>query len=236
MNILLAWLITSAEFLLIDTASILRIFKDLADQGFKINYEKFNEFYEHLKDENSKDYFIKMFVPFYNFYRTYIDIQDYNNLHPYLIKEMYTLGLLENMSDFEFQEYQKNPSIINAIIVPPLCAKRLENAFVWELKDSEYPSTIWFELGKKKNLEAIEILQVTGPLAHLKPEEQKKAIESHILEDSIEKSIQMLIASQKLTKEEEEIVKCIYQELLAETKEDSKAKEESSLSLTRKKK
>ena len=43
MNILLAWLITSAEFLLIDTASILRIFKDLADQGFKINYEKFNE-------------------------------------------------------------------------------------------------------------------------------------------------------------------------------------------------
>ena len=73
MNVLLAWLITSAEFLLIDTASILRIFKDLADQGFKINYEKFNEFYEYLKDENSKDYFIKMFVPFYNFYRTYID-------------------------------------------------------------------------------------------------------------------------------------------------------------------
>ena len=106
----------------------------------------------------------------------------------------------------------------------------------WELKDSEYPSTIWFELGKKKNLEAIEILQVTGPLAHLKPEEQKKAIESHILEDSIEKSIQMLIDSQKLTKEEEEIVKCIYQELLAETKEDSKTQEESSLSLTRKKK
>ena len=236
MNILLAWLITSAEFLLIDTASILRLFKDLADQGFKINYEKFNEFYEYLKDENSKDYFIKMFVPFYNFYRTYIDIKDYNNLHPYLIKEMYTLGLLANMSDFEFQEYQKNPSVINAIIVPPLCAKRLENAFVWELKDSEYPSTIWFELGKKKNLEAIEILQVTGPLANLKPEEQKKAIESHILEYSIEKSIQMLIASQKLTTAEEEIVKCIYRELLAETKEDSKAQEESSLSLTRKKK
>ena len=34
----------------------------------------------------------------------------------------------------------------------------------------------------------------------------------------------------------EEIVKCIYQELLAETKENSKAQEESSLSLTRKKK
>ena len=236
MNILLAWLITSAEFLLIDTASILRIFKDLADQGFKINYEKFNEFYEHLKDENSKDYFIKMFVPFYNFYRTYIDIQDYNNLHPYLIKEMYTLGLLENMSDFELREYQKNPSIINALRVPLVCAKRLENAYVWELQNQEYSSTIWFELGKKKNLEDIEILQVTGPLANLKPEEQKKAIESHILEDSIEKSIQMLIASQKLTKEEEEIVKCIYQELLAETKEDSKAQEESSLSLTKKKK
>lgn len=235
MNILLAWLITSAEFLLIDTVNSLRIFKTLADQGLKIDYDKFCEFYDNLNDD-SKDCLYKMFIPFYNFYKTYTDIRDYNILYPYLIKEMYTLGLLENMSDFEFQEYQKNPSVINAIIVPPLCAKRLENAFVWELKDSEYPSTIWFELGKKKNLEAIEILQVTGPLAHLKPEEQKKAIELHILEDSIEKSIQMLIASQKLTKEEEEIVKCIYQELLAETKEDSKAQEESSLSLTRKKK
>lgn len=236
MNLLLAWLVTSAEFLLIDTASVLRIFKDLADQGFKINYEKFNEFYDNLKDENSKDYLIKMFVPFYNFYRTYMDIKDYNDLYPYLIQEMFTLGLLENMSDFELQEYQKNPSVINAIIVPPICAKRLENAFVWELKDSEYPSTVWFELGKKKGLEAIEILQVRGPLSNLKPEEQKKAIESHILEDSLEKSIQTLIDSQKLTKEEEEIIKSVYQELITETKEDSKDQEESSLSLTKKKK
>ena len=222
MNILLAWLITSAEFLLIDTASILRIFKDLADQGFKINYEKFNEFYEHLKDENSKDYFIKMFVPFYNFYRTYIDIQDYNNLHPYLIKEMYTLGLLENMSDFEFQEYQKNPSVINAIIVPPLCAKRLENAFVWELKDSEYSSTIWFELSNKKGLEAIDILQVKGFLAKMKPEEIKEIIETYIVEDAISKSIKSLIDSEELPEEEKIIIASIYYDVFKEDEEESK--------------
>lgn len=231
MNILLAWLITSAEFLLIDTASILRIFKDLADQGFKINYEKFNEFYEHLKDENSKDYFIKMFVPFYNFYRTYIDIQDYNNLHPYLIKEMYTLGLLENMSDFEFQEYQKNPSVINAIIVPPLCAKRLENAFVWELKDSEYSSTIWFELSNKKGLEAIDILQVKGFLAKMKPEEIKEIIETYIVEDAISKSIKSLIDSEELPEEEKKIIASIYYDVFKEDEEESKE-----IKLTKKKK
>lgn len=231
MNILLAWLITSAEFLLIDTASILRIFKDLADQGFKINYEKFNEFYEHLKDENSKDYFIKMFVPFYNFYRTYIDIQDYNNLHPYLIKEMYTLGLLENMSDFELREYQKNPSIINALRVPLVCAKRLENAYVWELQNQEYSSTIWFELSNKKGLEAIDILQVKGFLAKMKPEEIKEIIETYIVEDAISKSIKSLIDSEELPEEEKKIIASIYYDVFKEDEEESKE-----IKLTKKKK
>ena len=231
MNILLAWLITSAEFLLIDTASILRIFKDLADQGFKINYEKFNEFYEHLKDENSKDYFIKMFVPFYNFYRTYIDIRDYNNLHPYLIKEMYTLGLLENMSDFELREYQKNPSIINALRVPLVCAKRLENAYVWELQNQEYSSTIWFELSNKKGLEAIDILQVKGFLAKMKPEEIKEIIETYIVEDAISKSIKSLIDSEELPEEEKKIIASIYYDVFKEDEEESKE-----IKLTKKKK
>ncbi len=231
MNILLAWLVTSAEFLLIDTASILRIFKDLADQGFKINYEKFNEFYEHLKDENSKDYFIKMFVPFYNFYRTYIDIKDYNNLHPYLIKEMYTLGLLENMSDFEFQEYQKNPSVINALRVPLVCAKRLENAYVWKLQNQEYSSTIWFELSNKKGLEAIDILQVKGFLAKMKPEEIKEIIETYIVEDAISKSIKSLIDLEELPEEEKKIIASIYYDVFKEDEEESKE-----IKLTKKKK
>lgn len=231
MNILLAWLITSAEFLLIDTASILRIFKDLADQGFKINYEKFNEFYEHLKDENSKDYFIKMFVPFYNFYRTYIDIKDYNILYPYLIKEMYALGLLENMSDFEFQEYQKNPSVINALRVPLVCAKRLENAYVWELQNQEYSSTIWFELSNKKGLEAIDILQVKGFLAKMKPEEIKEIIETYIVEDAISKNIKSLIDSEELPEEEKKIIASIYYDVFKEDEEESKE-----IKLTKKKK
>lgn len=230
MNILLAWLITSAEFLLIDTANSLRIFKTLADQGLKIDYDKFCEFYDNLNDD-SKDYFIKMFVPFYNFYRTYIDIKDYNNLHPYLIKEMYTLGLLENMSDFEFQEYQKNPSVINALRVPLVCAKRLENAYVWKLQNQEYSSTIWFELSNKKGLEAIDILQVKGFLAKMKPEEIKEIIETYIVEDAISKSIKSLIDLEELPEEEKKIIASIYYDVFKEDEEESKE-----IKLTKKKK
>lgn len=230
MNILLAWLITSAEFLLIDTANSLRIFKTLADQGLKIDYDKFCEFYDNLNDD-SKDCLYKMFIPFYNFYKTYTDIRDYNILYPYLIKEMYALGLLENMSDFELREYQKNPSIINAIIVPPLCAKRLENAFVWELKDFEYPSTIWFELSNKKGLEAIDILQVKGFLAKMKPEEIKEIIETYIVEDAISKSIKSLIDSEELPEEEKKIIASIYYDVFKEDEEESKE-----IKLTKKKK
>ena len=230
MNILLAWLITSAEFLLIDTASILRIFKTLADQGLKIDYDKFCEFYDNLNDD-SKDCLYKMFIPFYNFYKTYTDIRDYNILYPYLIKEMYALGLLENMSDFEFQEYQKNPSVINAIIVPPLCAKRLENAYVWELQNQEYSSTIWFELSNKKGLEAIDILQVKGFLAKMKPEEIKEIIETYIVEDAISKSIKSLIDSEELPEEEKKIIASIYYDVFKEDEEESKE-----IKLTKKKK
>lgn len=230
MNILLAWLITSAEFLLIDTANSLRIFKTLADQGLKIDYDKFCEFYDNLNDD-SKDCLYKMFIPFYNFYKTYTDIRDYNILYPYLIKEMYALGLLENMSDFEFQEYQKNPSVINAIIVPPLCAKRLENAYVWELQNQEYSSTIWFELSNKKGLEAIDILQVKGFLAKMKPEEIKEIIETYIVEDAISKSIKSLIDSEELPEEEKKIIASIYYDVFKEDEEESKE-----IKLTKKKK
>ena len=230
MNILLAWLITSAEFLLIDTANSLRIFKTLADQGLKIDYNKFWEFYDNLNDD-SKDCLYKMFIPFYNFYKTYTDIRDYNILYPYLIKEMYALGLLENMSDFELREYQKNPSIINALRVPLVCAKRLENAYVWELQNQEYSSTIWFELSNKKGLEAIDILQVKGFLAKMKPEEIKEIIETYIVEDAISKSIKSLIDSEELPEEEKKIIASIYYDVFKEDEEESKE-----IKLTKKKK
>lgn len=230
MNILLAWLITSAEFLLIDTANSLRIFKTLADQGLKIDYDKFCEFYDNLNDD-SKDCLYKMFIPFYNFYKTYTDIRDYNILYPYLIKEMYALGLLENMSDFELREYQKNPSIINALRVPFVCAKRLENAYVWELQNQEYSSTIWFELSNKKGLEAIDILQVKGFLAKMKPEEIKEIIETYIVEDAISKSIKSLIDSEELPEEEKKIIASIYYDVFKEDEEESKE-----IKLTKKKK
>ena len=230
MNILLAWIITSAEFLLIDTANSLRIFKTLADQGLKIDYNKFWEFYDNLNDD-SKDCLYKMFIPFYNFYKTYTDIRDYNILYPYLIKEMYALGLLENMSDFELREYQKNPSIINALRVPIVCAKRLENAYVWELQNQEYSSTIWFELSNKKGLEAIDILQVKGFLAKMKPEEIKEIIETYIVEDAISKSIKSLIDSEELPEEEKKIIASIYYDVFKEDEEESKK-----IKLTKKKK
>lgn len=230
MNILLAWLITSAEFLLIDTANSLRIFKTLADQGLKIDYDKFCEFYDNLNDD-SKDCLYKMFIPFYNFYKTYTDIRDYNILYPYLIKEMYALGLLENMSGFELREYQKNPSIINALRVPLVCAKRLENAYVWELQNQEYSSTIWFELSNKKGLEAIDILQVKGFLAKMKPEEIKEIIETYIVEDAISKSIKSLIDSEELPEEEKKIIASIYYDVFKEDEEESKE-----IKLTKKKK
>ena len=230
MNILLAWLITSAEFLLIDTANSLRIFKTLADQGLKIDYDKFCEFYDNLNDD-SKDCLYKMFIPFYNFYKTYTDIRDYNILYPYLIKEMYALGLLENMSDFELREYQKKPSIINALRVPLVCAKRLENAYVWELQNQEYSSTIWFELSNKKGLEAIDILQVKGFLAKMKPEEIKEIIETYIVEDAISKSIKSLIDSEELPEEEKKIIASIYYDVFKEHEEESKE-----IKLTKKKK
>lgn len=230
MNILLAWLVTSAEFLLIDTANSLRIFKTLADQGLKIDYDKFWEFYDNLNDD-SKDYLYKMLIPFYNFYKTYTDIRDYNILYPYLIKEMYALGLLENMSDFELREYQKKPSIINALRVPIVCAKRLENAYVWELQNQEYSSTIWFELSNKKGLEAIDILQVKGFLAKMKPEEIKEIIETYIVEDAISKSIKSLIDSEELPEEEKKIIASIYYDVFKEDEEESKE-----IKLTKKKK
>lgn len=228
MNLLLAWLVTSTEFLLIDTASALRIFRDLANQGLKIDFKRVTEIEDVLKDDFSLNSFIEMFIPVYNFYKTYCDIRDYNDFFPYIIKDLYMMGLLTKMSDFELQEYAKNPSVLNAIRAPITCAKRLENAYTLELSDEHYPSKIWFEILNTNGQTRLEILQAEGPIAALTTEEQKETIEFFMLSYVLETKISLKNIEKDLSLEDQEKILEAYQE--------TKDEEEKNNKLTRKKK
>ena len=217
MNIYIPLIVAAAEFLLIDTVSLLRIFRDLADQGFKIDYEKLEEFCQNYDSkESSCDRLLRILIPPYSFCKTYCDIKLYNESYRDLIQAMYTLGLITEMNDFELREYQKNPSTMNAIMVPIWCEARFANAYHLKLDDSQYPSEIWFELRNLNGESKIEILLATGPIANQSPENQCQAIESFLIAYALEKGITLENQDQNLTLADQKKILETYQE----TKED----------------
>lgn len=221
MNIYIPLLVAAAEFLLIDTVSFLRIFRDLANQGFKIDYERLEEFCQSYDSrESSCDRLLRILIPSYSFCQTYCDIKMYNESYREFIQVLYTLGLITKMNDFELREYQKNASIINAIIVPMYCEVRLDNAYCLELNDNQYLSKIWFELKKIEGKSKIEILLATGPIANQSEEEQQQAIESFLVTYALEKGITLENSDQNMSLATQKEILEAYRETLEKNKED----------------
>lgn len=78
------------------------------------------------------------------------------------------------MSEIEKTEYLKNPTGLNALIVPLKTEIRLSKATSIKLNDGNEHSEIYYEMGE--SLDDITILKVSGSASRLTVEEQKKKV------------------------------------------------------------
>ena len=70
----------------------LRIFKDVADAGYKINMEKFSAFQELFIPNETRGNFLFRFIPIYNIMNVCKNIIDYNNIRPILLDHLNVIG------------------------------------------------------------------------------------------------------------------------------------------------
>ena len=188
MKILFLWISTVAASFCIELTNELRMFKDVADAGYKINIDRLSDLSKKLNPDASKITLLSMLIPIFNIIQVFERITKYNNIRPMLLDQLSIIDALEEMSGIEKQEYLKKPTGLNAILVPFKLEVRIAKADSVKIENDNEKSEIFYEIGD--SLDDITILKVAGDAYRLTEAEQKKkvieAIKSSLSEETEE--------------------------------------------------
>jgi len=188
MKIVVLWISTVAASFCIELTNELRMFKDVADAGYKINIDRLSDLSKKLNPDASKITLLSMLIPIFNIIQVFERITKYNNTRPMLLDQLSIIDALEEMSEIEKQEYLKKPTGLNAILVPFKLEARIAKADSVKIENDNEKSEIFYEIGD--SLDDITILKVAGDASRLTEAEQKKkvieAIKSSLSEETEE--------------------------------------------------
>ena len=171
MSFLILWILTILSSYGIAFYTSASTIKNIYDNGYKLSKKNMNELSDNLT--TPKQVFkLSMLIPFYNLFNVFKILTIFNLQKNQQIFKLKVLGLIEEMNDFEKQEYAKNPGIIGAIN----CDLRLERATKVSIKEELGESIAYIEL---KPTGDYDILYTTGPISRLNEKEQREKIDLH---------------------------------------------------------
>lgn len=227
MEFLVLWLGSSVASFCMEIANGLRMFKDAADAGYKVNVEKLSELGNQLDPNATKVTLLSMLIPIFNVMQVFQRTIQYNSVRPMILDRLSVIDALEEMSEIEKTEYLKNPTGLNALIMPLKSEIRLLNATSILIDDGNEYSKFYFEMGE--SLDDITILKVSGSASRLTVEEQKKKIvealktvvqagmkknvDTEILIDNLKSNTSIDLSDSKEDKNDKETISPISQKL-----------------------
>lgn len=174
MELIIIWLITIIASFIMEISQEMRIFKDVADAGYKMDIKRLSELSSQLNPNIKKANLISFLIPFYNILTVMKNTIVYNNYRNIILDQLSVIDALEEMSEQELLEYSKKRTGFNAIKVALNTEIRLSRAKMISIKDSK----IYFETGDN----GIEILKVEGRASKLTLEEQIQLVKSVMYE------------------------------------------------------
>ncbi len=190
MKILIMWLGSVVASFFMEIGNELRMYKDAADAGYKVNNSKLLE--RLGKGRESKPSLSTLFLltPVINIMFVMKNTLDYNDRRDDLLTQLHVMGALDEMSDYEKSEYAKRPTGLNALLIPFKTMIKLRNANFIEIKDeNDISSKIFFEFDKKSG--DINVLEVSGPASRLSYDEQKERVLNAYL-DAVESAFEFI--------------------------------------------
>lgn len=174
MDFLFLCLGTSITSFFMEIANELKVFKDVADAGYKIDIKRLSELEQQLNPNAPKITFLSMIIPIFNIIQVFQRTIQYNNIRPMILDQLSAINALEEMSEIEKQKYSKNPTYLNAFLIPLKSEIRLAKATTIEIDDGNEKSIIFYEIGD--SFDDIIILKVNGDASRLTVDEQKKKV------------------------------------------------------------
>ena len=197
MNFLILWVLTIISSYGVVIYSSINLMKNVYDEGYKFNKEILKDFSNKMQDlPFNKIFKLSMLIPFYNLFTSFKIMLDYSQYLNRVLLGLKTLGIIEEMTEFEKQEYEKNPSIKTALI----SQSRLEKAMKITIKEELGESVAYVEVNDKEEL---DIIYATGPISRLSKEEQKAKV-AKIFKEMTKELVDSFI--QKLSSSENDII------------------------------
>lgn len=189
MNFLILWILTILSSYGVMIYTSINLIKYVYDNGYKINTKNnVKEYGDETQDLPINNIFkLSMLIPFYNLCTSFKMMIECSKNEDQFLLELKTFGLIEEMTEFEKQKYEKNPSLITGFINQ----SRLEKAMKITIKEELGESVAYVEVNDKKDF---DIIYTTGPISRLSKEEQKaklikfsKETTKEFLDDFIQK-------------------------------------------------
>lgn len=179
MELLILWIGSIIVSFSMEIINELKIFKDVADQGYKIDISRINELTKASNKENAKNTLMTLLIPGVNIASVLQRTMQYNSTRWMLIDQLKVMDFVTPFTKEEQQKYNQKPTVMNAISLNVLTSteKRTSNASISYLEGKK-KNTIYFKYENKKLI----IVSAKGPVSKLSKEYQKKKVEEQLAE------------------------------------------------------
>lgn len=197
MNFLILWILTILSSYGVVLYTTFSLIKNVYNNGYKFITKNLKEYGDKAQDlPINKIFKLSMIIPFYNLFTSFKTMFNYSQYPNRILLELKTLGMIEEMTEFEKQEYEKNPSLKTGLI----SQSRLEKAMKFTIKEELGESVAYVEVNDK---EEFNIIYATGPISRLSKEEQKAKV-AKIFKEMTKELVDSFI--QKLSSSENDII------------------------------
>lgn len=194
MNFFGMWSITIIVSSICEFINELKIFKDFADAGYKFNVEKLKDIQTNIVPNATSNSKISMYIPFYNLYTVMQRKTTYEKNKEMIFEQYEKLGVLEEMTDEEKENYAKNPTGWNAIAVAAQnsinrTTKKEANPQVTSnsnnekqivkmiiIEENNQTNIVTVRMNTQAENDTLEILELDGPVSSYSKEELEKYI------------------------------------------------------------
>lgn len=176
MDYIYTWLVTILLSTGISVANELRMYKDAADNGYRIDGRNLNVNSKIYHTNIIKNLSIALLIPFLNIITSVTNVMAYNLNRHQLLDNLNMLDALEDMTNEEKEKYQKFPTGLHALILMIKNAIKLSKLNVIKIISNYGTSEMYYDITDDGD---IEIIKVYGPLSKATKETQKeKAIQT----------------------------------------------------------
>ena len=185
LQLFIIWISTLVISHGMDLSLFFRIFKDVADCDYKINFRRLSELGDYIQPEQTTNSFIIKLIPILNVLESLKNVVDYGNARSHLLDELSVLDCIDEMTNEEKELYKKRPSGFTAMVISlkSEIESKVENnnskgKITITFNEDNKKGKIVFKFNDKKidNDVDFDIISAEGIAAEMSVEEQKRKV------------------------------------------------------------